>query len=83
MEQAQQSQTQAEPRPLGRGEFVVELLEGIAIAAGLLLLWVMEAVRNSYFRLLDRLNLKPRRRTRASAFPPGKPRRRRHPEPNL
>jgi hypothetical protein len=76
MEHAEQRQIQAEAQPLGRGEFVVELLEGIAIAAGMCLLWVMEVVRNSYFRLLDRWNLKPRRRNRASAFPPGKPRRR-------
>jgi hypothetical protein len=33
-------------------------------------------VRNAYFRLLDRLNLKPRRR-RASAFPPGRPKKHR------
>lgn len=84
MEHAGQPQIQAKAQPLGRGEFVVELLEGIAIAAGLCLLWVMEVVRDSYFHLLDRLNLKPRKLTRASAFPPGKPRRRRpRPEPSL
>jgi hypothetical protein len=37
----------------------------------------MEVVRNIFFRALDRLNVKPRR-GRASAFPPGQPRK--HPE---
>ncbi len=76
MEHVDQPQIQVEPELLGKRDFVLQVLEGIGIAAGLGLLWAMETVRNSYFRLLDRWNIKPRRRTRASAFPPGKPRRR-------
>jgi len=40
------------------------------------LLWSLEAVRNAFFRVLDRLNIKARPNRRASAFPPGSPRRR-------
>ncbi len=46
------------------------ILHGIGVTLGLTLLWSLEAVRNSYFRLLDGWNLKARVR-RASAFPPG------------
>jgi hypothetical protein len=53
---------------------IAEAANGIAIAAGMGMLWVMEIVRNRYFKLLDRLNFKPRAR-RGSAFPPGRPRR--------
>jgi hypothetical protein len=53
-------------------EVVYEILHGFGIALGLALLWAMEAVRDRFFRLLDRLNVKPRIR-RASAFPPGQP----------
>jgi hypothetical protein len=53
-----------------------EILQGIAIAFGLALLWMMELVRDGTFRLLDALNRKPRERG-ASAFPPGRPRRHR------
>jgi hypothetical protein len=52
-----------------------EVIHGIAIALGLTLLWSLETVRNAFFRVLDRLNFKPRTR-RASAFPPGRPRKR-------
>jgi hypothetical protein len=45
---------------------------------GLTLLWGLEIVRDSYFRLLDRLNLRPRPK-RASAFPPGQPKKRKAP----
>jgi len=48
----------------------LEALNGIGIAAGMGMLWIMEVVRNRYFKLLDRLNFKPRTR-RASPFPPG------------
>jgi hypothetical protein len=40
------------------------------------LLWGLELIRNSYFRMLDRFNVRPRHK-RASAFPPGQPRKRR------
>ena len=58
---------------LGPGNTVKEIINGIGIALGLCLLWVLEAVRNGYFRFLDRMNVRPRQR-RASAFPPGRPR---------
>jgi hypothetical protein len=38
---------------------------------GLLLLWAMEAVRDRFFCLLDRIHVPDRRRSRASPFPPG------------
>lgn len=72
-------QKPAEPveyEPLGVRSTALEILKGIGIALGLGLLWMLEAVRDGFFRLLDRLNLRPRTR-RASAFPPG--RARRHP----
>jgi hypothetical protein len=62
------------PDPMRRLKFVSELCQGIGIASGLGLLWIMETVRDGVFGLLDRVNLKPRPR-RASAFPPGRPRR--------
>ena len=52
---------------------VAETVAGIGIMLGLLLLWVLEAVRNVFFRALDHMNVRPRPR-RASAFPPGRPR---------
>jgi hypothetical protein len=56
--------------------YVSEFFQGIGIALGMGILWGLEIVRNAYFRLLDRLNLKPRHR-RSSAFPPGRPRKHR------
>jgi hypothetical protein len=61
--------------PLGRGELVKEIAGGVGRALGLTLFWVLEIVRDAYFRVLDRLNVRPRHK-RASAFPPGQPRRR-------
>jgi hypothetical protein len=61
--------------PLRPFEVAVEILQGIGIAFGLSLLWSMEAVRDRVFRLLDRVNVRPRTR-RSSAFPPGQPRKR-------
>jgi hypothetical protein len=54
-----------------------EFARGTAVVLGLGLLWVLEAGRNALFRLLDRMNVRARRHRRASAFPPGRPRRRR------
>ena len=76
--------TTEEPRPaapleieqLSTLSYLSELVQGIGITLGLGILWGLEMVRNAYFRLLDRLNLKPRRR-RASAFPPGRPKKHR------
>jgi hypothetical protein len=62
---------------LSRLRYLSELVQGIGIALGMGILWGLEIVRNAYFRLLDRLNLKPRRGRRASAFPPGRPKKRR------
>ncbi len=69
------SQEPYTPETLSRGGVLVSVLYGIGVSLGLGLLWSMEVVRNIYFRVLDRLNIKPRRR-RASAFPPGQPRKR-------
>jgi hypothetical protein len=55
------------------GGTVWEILHGIGITLGMTLLWSLEAVRNRFFRVLDRMNLRSRPR-RASAFPPGRPR---------
>ncbi len=53
-----------------------EFARGIAVVLGLGLLWVLETGRNAVFRLLDRMNIRARRHRHASAFPPGRPRRR-------
>ncbi|HVA83800.1 MAG TPA: hypothetical protein VNF28_02775 [Candidatus Binataceae bacterium] len=63
------------PEALTRAGVFFSVLYGIGVSLGLALLWGMEVVRNIYFRVLDRFNIKPRRR-RASAFPPGQPRKR-------
>lgn len=61
----------------GPAGFMHEMLHGIGVMFGLALLWVLESVRNVFFRMLDRWNIKPRARTRrVSAFPPGSPRKR-------
>ncbi len=69
-------ETDFTPDPMRKLQFVNEMFQGISIAVGLALLWVMETVRNGFFALLDRMNFKARTR-RASAFPPGRPRRQR------
>ncbi len=61
--------------PLSGRELVKEVAGGVGRALGLTLLWGLEVVRDAYFRLLDRLNVRPRHK-RASAFPPGQPRKR-------
>jgi hypothetical protein len=60
-------------RPLSTGSFLLYVLHGVGVTRGLCLLWVLEAVRNGYFRVLDRTGIKARSR-KASAFPPGQPR---------
>ncbi len=62
-------------RPLSTVGFIFYILHGLGVALGLCLFWGLEAVRNKFFRLLDRMNLKARVR-KASAFPPGQPRKR-------
>jgi len=73
-EQIQKPEEPLEIEQLGR--VAVEVLHGIGITLGLWLLWMLEVVRDAFFHLLDRVNLRPRIR-RASAFPPGRPRRHR------
>ncbi|HVB80729.1 MAG TPA: hypothetical protein VNE82_12385 [Candidatus Binataceae bacterium] len=75
-EQTRISQEPHAPEALGVGGFFGSVLYGIGVSLGLALLWMMEVVRNAYFRALDRLNVRPRRRRSASAFPPGQPRKR-------
>jgi hypothetical protein len=62
-------------RPLSTLGFLFYILHGVGVTVGLCLFWILEVVRNNFFRLLDGLNLKARIR-RASAFPPGQPRKR-------
>jgi len=61
--------------PLRGLPLALEVAGGIGRTLGLTLLWGLEIVRDSYFRLLDRLNVRPRHK-RASAFPPGQPKKR-------
>jgi len=74
-ETPEQKQLPLDAEQLGVGGFVLELIHGIGEMAGLGLLWSLEAVRNIWFRTLDRLNIKARPPRRVSAFPPGSPRR--------
>jgi hypothetical protein len=62
-------------RPLSTFGFLFYILHGLGVALGLCLFWGLEAMRNNIFRLLDRMNIKARVR-KASAFPPGQPRKR-------
>jgi hypothetical protein len=70
----QQTPVQLEIEQLTASSRFHEVVRGVGVALGLGLLWALEVIRNAYFHALDRLNLKPRRRRRASAFPPGQPR---------
>lgn len=62
--------------PLRGLRLISEVLGGVGRTLGLTLLWGLEIVRDSYFRQLDRLNVRPRHK-RASAFPPGQPKKQR------
>jgi hypothetical protein len=62
--------------PLRGSRLVLEVVGGVGRTLGLTLLWGLEIVRDSYFRQLDRLNVRPRHK-RASAFPPGQPKKQR------
>jgi hypothetical protein len=62
---------------LGWRSTAVEVITAIAVTVGLSLLWGLERFRDSFFQLLDRMNLKPWTR-RGSAFPPGSPRKLKH-----
>jgi hypothetical protein len=71
-----QNPTRIEIKPLRGLDFVKEVVRGVGVSLGMALLWGLELIRNSYFRMLDRFNVRPRHK-RASAFPPGQPRKRR------
>jgi hypothetical protein len=58
---------------LGWRGALLEVIKALAAAVGLSLLWGLENLRNAFFGLLDRMNLKPWAR-KGSAFPPGRPR---------
>jgi len=72
-EQIDEGQAPFEVHRLSFGHWLIELATAIGISVGLALLWMCETLRNQYFYLLDRFNFRPRPR-RASAFPPGSPR---------
>lgn len=72
-EQVTSVEERFEVERLGGWRTLVEIINGIAITVGLALLWGLEGLRNTFFRLLDRMNMKPWAR-RGSAFPPGRPR---------
>ena len=62
---------------LGWRAALAEVLMAVLTSLGLTALWMLENLRNAFFNLLDRLNLKPRPR-KGSAFPPGQPRKRKN-----
>lgn len=70
-------QVQVQVAPLRGRALVIEVAGGVGRALGLTILWGLEIVRDTYFRALDQLNVRPRRK-RASAFPPGQPKKRTH-----
>jgi hypothetical protein len=76
METSQEQQpTRVQILPLKGMDFAREVARGIGVSAGMALLWSLEIVRNACFRALDQFKV-PARRKRASAFPPGQPRKR-------
>jgi hypothetical protein len=60
-------------QPMSTSGYLFYVMQGLGVALGLCLLWGLEAVRNRYFRLLDRMNVKARTR-KSSPFPPGQAR---------
>jgi hypothetical protein len=75
MEQTEQhASVRREIEQLTAASHAREILRGVGVVLGLALLWGLEIVRNTWFHTLDRLNIKPRRARRASAYPPGRPR---------
>ncbi len=59
---------------LTRKDTAFQILCGVGIASGLLLLWTMESMRNVLFHGLNALHIRPRRRRRGTAFPAGQAR---------
>ena len=72
-EDVQKAEVRPEYDEIRMPGLVKEILAGIGIASGLALLWAFEAMRDRYFRLLGRLNVRPRSH-RGSAFPAGRAR---------
>lgn len=68
--QGRAAQAEFEVERLSRGDYLLQVTRGIAISLGLCLLWTMETGRNAFFRLLDRLHVKPRKHGRMVPFPP-------------
>jgi len=66
---------QLEKDRLTKTDFLLQVIRGVAVTLGLTLLWSMEAVRDRFFRLLDRWHVPSIRWRKASAFPPGPTRR--------
>jgi hypothetical protein len=76
METSQEQQSnRVQILPLTSADFAKEIARGIGVSAGMALLWSLEIARNACFRMFDRFKI-PARRKRASAFPPGQPRKR-------
>jgi hypothetical protein len=71
----QKARVEVRIEPLRGLPLATEIAGGVGRTLGATLLWGLEIVRDSYFRLLDRLNVRPRHK-RASAFPPGQPKKR-------
>jgi hypothetical protein len=68
--------TKPDVEQLTKRDFLISVLHGIAVTLGLALLWFMEAVRDRFFRLLERWHVPTMPWRKASAFPPGPIRRR-------
>ena len=69
----EQTPVRVQIQPLRGKDLATEIVGGVGRAMGLTLLWGLEVIRDKFFRMLDRLNVRPRKK-RASAFPPGRPR---------
>lgn len=63
--------TELELERLTKIDLLLQIIRGVAVTLGLTLLWSMEAVRDRFFRLLDRWHVPSMRWRKASAFPPG------------
>lgn len=74
-DQSQRSEQPHQPEQFTTAQFIWEIVEGTGVMAGLGLLWGLEALRDSYFHLLDRFNIRPRARP-GRPFPPGQSRKR-------
>ena len=73
-EPIKQTEEPLEIGQLSTKDMIKQIVHGVGTALGLALLWALEGVRDIVFHLFDRLNLRPQTK-RASAFPPGRPRR--------